>query len=92
MHKMGLAEAHAPKQKQRVKRHAVGFRDPPRCGMGELVGPPDDEIFENEPRIEQRPNVFGAGHIASVGVLELAGQWGGVAVIASVGRNRRPVG
>jgi hypothetical protein len=71
MHEMGLAEAYATEQKQRVKRHAIGFRDTPRCRMGEFVGPADDEIIEDEPWIEQRPNVFSAGRIGSAGALEL---------------------
>ena len=59
MHQMGLAEPDPAIEEQRVERHrahraGAGLGDPPRRGMGELVGLADDEILEGEARVEAR--------------------------------------
>ncbi len=53
VHEMGLAEADAAIEEERVERHRVRFGDAPGCGMGELVRLADHEVLEGEARIER---------------------------------------
>ena len=55
VHQVGLAEADAAIEEQRVERHRSAVGHAPRRGMGELVRLADDEILEGEARIERRP-------------------------------------
>ena len=59
MHQMGLAEADAAIEEERVERHGMnragaGLGDPPGGRMRQLVGLADDEVLEGETRVERR--------------------------------------
>ena len=59
VHQMGLAEADAAIEEERVERHGMdragaGLGNPPGGGMGQFVGLADDEILEREARVERR--------------------------------------
>ena len=58
MHQMGLAQADAAVQEQRIEAGAGRtFRDAPRAGVGELVRFADDKTLEGEARIERRGEI-----------------------------------
>ena len=60
MHQVGLAQADAAVQEQRIEADARRlFGDAARAGIGKLIGLADDEVIEREPRIEHRQ--FGSG-------------------------------
>jgi len=54
VHQVGLAEADAAIEEQRVEGDRATFGDPTGGGMGELVGLADHEAVEGEARIERR--------------------------------------
>ena len=56
VHQVGLAEADAGIEEQRVERRDIGFRDPARRRPGELVGLADDERIEGEAAVERSYN------------------------------------
>ena len=70
MHQMGLAEADAAIEEQRVEGHGARLGDALGGGMGELVGLADDEILEGEARIERRAHILrgeGGGGVGARG-------------------------
>ena len=52
MHQVGLAEAHAAVQEERVVGVARALRDRQARGVGEAVGRPDDEVREGVARVD----------------------------------------
>src|SRR3546814_13956128 len=54
MHQMGLAQAHAAIEEQRIVGHGRALGDAQRRRAGPFVGLAGDEAVEGEPRIERR--------------------------------------
>jgi hypothetical protein len=53
MHQVGLAEAHAAVQEERVVGMARTLGDRQAGGMGQAVGRPDDEVRERVARVDE---------------------------------------
>ncbi len=82
MHQVGLAEADAAIEEQRVERDARRLGDAARRGVGELVRLADDETLEGEAAVERR-----AQRVGVVAQHRVVG--GAAAVVAGNRRQRR---
>ena len=71
MHQVGLAEADAAIEEQRIEWHGRGIRDPVGRRIGELVGLADDEILEGEPRIEHGAEEVSGRRVIGVSAVEI---------------------
>ncbi len=72
VHEVGLAEADAAIQEQRIERHVLGLRHSAGGGVGELVRLAHDELIEGEPGIEGSADFVDVEPAGPLGIPETA--------------------